>query len=606
MPQAFHSTRVITPHGMIEATVIVEDGRITDVLPGKIQRPRMQFESFGNKVIMPGAIDAHVHINEPGRAHWEGFGTATRAAAAGGITTVIEMPLNADPVTTTADALRIKLDAAKGKLWMNVGFYGGVVPGNINDLEGLLNAGVFGIKAFLTHSGIDEFPNVTEADLRQALPILKKHDAKLLVHCELESPASGVGATFTSSRTYAAYLASRPAKWETDAIALMIRLSEEFDVHVHIVHVSSAEALPLIRDAKKRGLHITAETCPHYLVFCAEEIPDGATEFKCAPPIRESANNELLWEALKDGTLDFVATDHSPAPPDIKEQQSGDFKKAWGGIAGLQFLLTAFWTGAKERGFSLEDVVRLLCRHPADFLGLTAKGRIAYGYDADLVIWDPESSFVVKQEDIQHRHKLTPYAGRTLFGVVERTILRGANVLEQGPTAESLLCNVNELEYLPAAGFRLAGHTFRWGMTREDVRRQLGTVHTVDDQIIDLRKAAPGQDPIQMRRDIYTNYGGVLNSFFLGYDAEECLMDLEVHEGLSIRIGAVHFAFEDPLEEVLQQLTVAGYTHRLDDEGAVFALEKFNLSDNEMMGGDGHGVAYFYAAEDISHLLEEN
>ncbi len=204
----------------------------------------------------------------------------------------------------------------------------------------------------------------------------------------------------------------------------MIRLSEEFDVHVHIVHVSAAEALPLIRDAKKRGLRITAETCPHYLVFCAEEIPDGATEYKCAPPIRERANNELLWEALKDGTLDFVATDHSPAPPDIKEQQSGDFMKAWGGIAGLQFLLPAFWTGAKERGFSLEDVARLLCEHPAQFLGLKQKGRIAPGCDADLVIWDPEASFVVKEEDIQHRHKLTPYVGRTLFGVVERTIVR--------------------------------------------------------------------------------------------------------------------------------------------------------------------------------------
>ena len=448
-PRALHSTRVITPTGVIEATLILADGKIQDVLPGRVEREGIPFESVGDKVIMPGAIDAHIHINEPGRTEWEGFETATKAAAAGGITTLIEMPLNASPVTTTADAFKLKLEAAKGKLHVNVGFYGGVIPSNINDLDGLLNAGVFGIKAFLTHSGIDEFPNVTEADLRKALPILHHHNAKLLVHCELEqSPVVGsqlsvVGlptittdnrqpTTDNDARSYKAYLASRPARWELQAIALMIRLSEEFDVHVHIVHVSAAEALPLIRDAKKRGLRITAETCPHYLVYCAEEIPDGATEYKCAPPIRERANNELLWEALKDGTLDFVASDHSPAPPDIKEQQSGDFMKAWGGIAGLQFLLPAFWTGAKDRGFSLEDVTRLLCEHPAQFLGLKQKGRIAAGCDADLVIWDPEASFVAKEEMIQHRHKLTPYAGRRLFGMVERTMTKNVPVLEHG------------------------------------------------------------------------------------------------------------------------------------------------------------------------------
>lgn len=449
MPKAIHSTRVITPSGVIEATLILADGKIQDVLPGRVERDGIPFESFGDKVIMPGVIDTHVHINEPGRTEWEGFETATKAAAAGGITTLIEMPLNASPVTTTVEALKLKLDAAKGKLHVTVGFYGGVIPGNIDDLDGLLSAGVFGIKAFLTHSGIDEFPNVTEADLRKALPILKmsssrnsgKHDAKLLVHCELEhsNPQPVTRQPATDPRSYANYLASRPAHWETDAIALMIRLSEEFDVHVHIVHVSAAEALPLIRDAKKRGLRITAETCPHYLLFCAEEIPDGATEYKCAPPIRERANNELLWDALKDGTLDFVATDHSPAPPGMKETRSGDFMKAWGGIAGLQFLLPAFWTGAKERGFSLEDVARLLCEHPATFLGLKQKGRIAPGCDADLVVWDPEASFVVKEEMVQHRHKLTPYVERTLLGVVERTLIAGTPVFKidilTGPSA---------------------------------------------------------------------------------------------------------------------------------------------------------------------------
>ena len=414
---------------MNEATLVLADGKIKEVLLGKVQREDIPFESVGDKVIMPGVIDAHVHINEPGRTEWEGFETATKAAAAGGITTLIEMPLNASPVTTTAAALKLKLEAAKGKLHVNCGFYGGVIPSNINALDELLNAGVFGIKAFLTHSGIDEFPNVTEADLRKALPILKKHDAKLLVHCEL---VSGVGVDHGPPKSYAAYLASRPSIWETDAVALMIRLSEEFDVHIHIVHVSAAEALPSIRDAKKRGLRITAETCPHYLVFCAEDILDGATEYKCAPPIRERANNELLWEALKDGTLDFVASDHSPAPPDMKEQASGNFMKAWGGIAGLQFVLPAFWTGAKERGFSLEEVARLLCEHPADFLGLKKKGRIAPGCDADLVIWDPEASFVVKKSHIHHRHKITPYVGRTLFGVAERTVVGGENVGDDG------------------------------------------------------------------------------------------------------------------------------------------------------------------------------
>jgi len=458
---ALHSTRVITPTGVIEATLILADGKIQEVLPGRVEREGIPFESFGDKVIMPGVIDAHVHINEPGRTEWEGFETATKAAAAGGITTLIEMPLNASPVTTTVDALNLKLEAAKGKLHVNVGFYGGVIPSNIDDLDGLLRGGVFGIKAFLTHSGIDEFPNVTEADLRRALPILRRHNAMLLVHCELEglvvsSKLSGQQATTkepdnselrtdnnaNGPRSYQHYLASRPPHWETDAIALMISLSEEFDVHVHIVHVSDAEALPLIRDAKKRGLRITAETCPHYLVFCAEEIPDGATEFKCAPPIRERANNELLWEALKDGTLDFVATDHSPAPPDIKEQRSGDFMKAWGGIAGLQFLLPAFWTGARaglpagRQGFSLEEVARLLCERPAQFLGLKQKGRIAPGCDADLVVWDPEASFVVKEELIQHRHKLTPYAGRMLQGIVERTIVGGEVAWNSGRIGE--------------------------------------------------------------------------------------------------------------------------------------------------------------------------
>jgi allantoinase len=436
--KALHSSRVITPEGVQEATLVLTDGKIRDVMPGRVEPHGMAFASVGNQVIMPGVIDAHVHINEPGRTEWEGFETATRAAAAGGSTTLIEMPLNASPVTVTAEAFRLKLEAAKGKLHVNCGFYGGLVPGNISELDALLRSGVFGIKAFLTHSGIDEFPNVTEADLRKALPVLKKHDTVLLVHCELEShDLSPRLDPQDNPRSYAHYLASRPAQWEVDAIALMIRLSEEFGVHVHIVHVSAAEALPLIRSAKKRGLRITAETCPHYLLFCAEMIPDGATAYKCAPPIRSRANNEKLWEALRDSTLDFVATDHSPAPPGMKETESGNFMKAWGGIAGLQFLLPAFWTGAIGRGFSLEDAARLLCAHPAEFLGLKMKGRIAPGRDADLVIWDPEAEFVAMAQDIQHRHKLTPYSGRTLRGKVEQCYVAGELVFRDGIFAES-------------------------------------------------------------------------------------------------------------------------------------------------------------------------
>ncbi len=428
---SLHSTRVLTSQGIFDATLLIAEGKIISITLGKDEIEGIPFESVGDKVIMPGVIDAHVHINEPGRTEWEGAETATKAAAAGGITTMIEMPLNASPVTTTLNAFQLKQAAVRNKLHVNCGYYGGVIPANIDDLDALIGAGVFGIKAFLTHSGIDEFPNVTEADLRRAMPILKEHDAKLLVHCELESPIADPWAD-GDHRSYQNYLGSRPKQWENDAVELMIRLGEEYDVHVHIVHVSSAEALGPIRAAKARGARLTAETCPHYLLFAAEDIADGAVQFKCAPPIREYANNEQLWDALKDGTLDFVASDHSPAPPEIKRIDSGDFRNAWGGIAGLQFTLSAFWSGARERGFSLEDLSRLLCRAPAGFLGLHEKGAIHPAYDADLVIWDPDSRWKVQPEAIHHRHKPTPYAGMELYGVVERTILGGRVVYRDG------------------------------------------------------------------------------------------------------------------------------------------------------------------------------
>jgi allantoinase len=366
------------------ATVCFENGVITDILfnkePGALDAD--------NQILMPGIIDAHAHINEPGRTEWEGFNTATRAAAAGGITTVVDMPLNASPVTTTLKAFNIKLDAAKNKLQVNVGFYGGLIPGNADHLEDLINAGVLGIKCFLTHSGIDEFPNVTEKDLDEAMPIIAKHKIPLLVHCELEADCVHSLKEFPTS--YREYLAGRPKDWENNAIAMMIRLCREYNCPVHIVHVASADALSLIEAAKKEGLLLTAETCPHYIYFAAENIPDGSCVYKCAPPIREKENNELLKDALVKGVLDFIATDHSPATPDIKELESGNLLKAWGGIAGIQFLLPASWTALKDR-ISLEQFIPLLTEHPAKFIGASTKGKIEKGFDADLMIWNPDA-----------------------------------------------------------------------------------------------------------------------------------------------------------------------------------------------------------------------
>ncbi|MBL4624367.1 MAG: allantoinase AllB [Flavobacteriales bacterium] len=367
MSISIYSKRVLLPGGLTEATVFIDNGKISAIEKGKIEKDGYQLDDCGSSVIMPGLIDSHVHINEPGRTEWEGFNTATQAAAAGGITTLVDMPLNSSPVSINGKAFRQKLDASNGKLHVNCGFWGGLVPENIDDLDELLNAGVLGIKAFLTHSGIDEFPNVTEADLRKAIPILKKHDALLLVHCELDSPHADQQLLENSPTSYKAYLASRPKEWEDKAIALMIKLCEEYKVRTHIVHLSSANSIEQLKTAKAKGLPISVETCTHYLYFNAEDIRDGATEYKCAPPIREKENNEQLWQALKDGLIEFVVTDHSPAPPELKELESGNFKKAWGGIAGLQFSLPAFWTQAKERNFSIENVADLMSLNVAKF-----------------------------------------------------------------------------------------------------------------------------------------------------------------------------------------------------------------------------------------------
>ncbi|MGV3696610.1 allantoinase AllB [Flavobacterium sp.] len=383
-------------------------------------------EDFGDAVILPGVIDVHVHVNEPGRTEWEGFETATLAAAAGGSTTIIDMPLNASPVTTTLDAFNQKLEASKGKMNVNIGFYAGLIPGNAKELEALITAGVVGVKCFLTHSGIDEFPNVTEADLDEAMPIIAKYNIPLLAHCELYD--SEVDCDFdTNPTSYKHYLASRPKQWENDAIDLMIRMCRKHNCPVHIVHVASAEALSQIEAAKREGLPITAETCAQYILFNAEDIPDANCIYKCAPPIREKANNEQLKQAFLTGVLDFITTDHSPAPPNIKEMQSGNLKKAWGGIAGIQFLLTASWTALKNT-MALEQFIPLVTSKPAQFIKADKKGEIKVGNDADIVIWNPEEIETVKESDVFFRYKISPYIAKDLNGKVLETIVNGATV----------------------------------------------------------------------------------------------------------------------------------------------------------------------------------
>jgi len=420
-----YSSRVWLDQKLQPATLGFRDGKITSIDDQHLP----ESEDFGNAVIMPGVLDVHVHVNEPGRTLWEGFDTATQAAAAGGTTTIIDMPLNASPVTTSAAAFQQKLDATAGKIHVHVGFYAGLVPGNAHELPALIEMGVVGVKCFLTHSGIDEFPNVTEADLEEAMPIIARYGIPLLAHCELYDQEENCG--FAEHPTsYQHYLASRPKKWENDAIGLMIRMCRKHNCPVHIVHVASAEALAMIEAAKAEGLPITAETCTQYIYFSAEEIPDGNCVYKCAPPIREKTNNEQLKSALKTGVLNFLATDHSPAPPEIKEMNSGNLKKAWGGIAGIQFLLNASWTAVKDE-FSLEEFIPLLTSEPARFLGNQSKGNLTVGADADIVIWQPEQAQTIQEEDILFRHKISPYIGQKLYGVVQETIVNGATVYKK-------------------------------------------------------------------------------------------------------------------------------------------------------------------------------
>lgn len=436
-PYHLHSHNCWTDNQLQEATLHIIEGIITEVIKGPFTASNSPLIDIGDAILMPGVIDAHVHINEPGRTHWEGFETATKAAAFGGITTLVDMPLNSSPVVTNVAAMQQKLTASEGKRHVHCGFYGGIVGNEIvekgiKELEALLAAGCLGVKAFLVHSGIDEFPNATLAALDKAMPVIKAAGVPLLVHCEWEMPIKGEDLLSQNPASYPAYLASRPKTWENEAIKRVLQLCQKHHCPTHIVHLSAADALPLILEAKRAGLPVTVETCTHYLFFEAETIPDGSTLHKCAPPIRKHPNNLLLKNALRDGQIDFIASDHSPAPPDIKELETGNFQKAWGGIAGLQFLLPASWTALRDH-MSLSQFIPLLTKHPADFLGLgEIKGKIAAGYHADLVVWDPAQAFEVTEGLIHHRHKASPFVGQTLSGMVTDTFVRGERVVGNG------------------------------------------------------------------------------------------------------------------------------------------------------------------------------
>ncbi|MFD3762580.1 allantoinase AllB [Streptomyces sp. NPDC058622] len=426
------STRVITPEGTRAASVAVAGGKITAVLAHDAEVPAgARLEDFGDDVLLPGLVDTHVHVNDPGRTEWEGFWTATRAAAAGGITTILDMPLNSLPPTTTVDNLRVKQEVARTKAHVDVGFWGGALPSNVKDQRPLHDAGVYGFKCFLSPSGVEEFPELDQEQLATSLAEITGFGGLLIVHAEdphhLESAPQNPGPK------YADFLASRPRDAENTAIQNLVDQARRLNARVHVLHLSSSDALPLIAAAKAEGVRITVESCPHFLTLTAEEVPDGATEFKCCPPIREAANQDLLWDALADGTIDCIVSDHSPSTADLK---TGDFATAWGGISSLQLGLPAIWTEARGRGRSLEDVVRWMSTAPAALAGLAQKGAIEAGRDADFAVLAPEETFTVDPAELHHRNRITAYAGKTLHGVVKSTWLRGTRIADHGTPTE--------------------------------------------------------------------------------------------------------------------------------------------------------------------------
>lgn len=438
MREAWVSERVVTADGVRPAAVVVEDGVIQEVLHDA--PARMPVHHWGKDALLPGLVDAHTHINEPGRTEWEGFETATRAAAAGGFTTLIDMPLNCLPETTTVAALTIKRSSAAGKCYVDWAAWGGAVGtgdggGNEEHLLPLAAAGVPGYKCFLIYPGCDGFTMIDTAQLEKALPKIAHSGLPLLVHAELAGPIDAACERLKDAdwREYKTYLASRPDEAELQAISLLIRLCRRFKFRLHIVHLATAQALPMLREAKAEGLPITVETCPHYLHLTAEQISDGATQFKCAPPVRSAKNREELWAELCEGVIDMVATDHSPCPPEMKRFDEGRFDRAWGGIASLSTALSVMWTEIAQRGMGLQEIARWMCAAPALLAGLSARvGTIAPGYDANLVRFDPEATWRVTPEALHYRHKISPYMGETLRGVVRSTVVRGIEVYREG------------------------------------------------------------------------------------------------------------------------------------------------------------------------------
>ncbi|MFG2764061.1 allantoinase AllB [Streptomyces rubiginosohelvolus] len=426
------STRVVTPEGTRPAAVAVAGGTIDAVLPYDARVPSSaRLEDVGDQVVLPGLVDTHVHVNDPGRTEWEGFWTATRAAAAGGITTIVDMPLNSLPPTTTVENLRVKQEVARTKAHVDVGFWGGALPDNVKDLRPLHDAGVFGFKCFLSPSGVDEFPELDQRQLANSLGEITDFGGLLIVHAE--DPHHLTAAPQRNGRKYADFLASRPRDAENTAIENLIAQARRLGARVHVLHLSSSDALPLIAAAKREGVRVTVESCPHFLTLTAEEVPDGATEFKCCPPIREAANQDTLWAGLADGTIDCIVSDHSPSTADLK---TPDFASAWGGISSLQLGLPAIWTEARRRGHTLDDVARWMSAAPAELAGLSKKGAIEAGRDADFAILDPDAAFTVDPARLEHRNRVTAYAGRTLHGVVTSTWLRGQRIADQGVIGE--------------------------------------------------------------------------------------------------------------------------------------------------------------------------
>jgi allantoinase len=444
MVHALRSRRVVTPEGERDAVVVIEDGMIVGVHEAAEFAGKMPVEDLGDVALLPGLVDTHVHINEPGRTEWEGFATATRAAAAGGFTTLVDMPLNCLPETTDVEALELKREAARGQCMVDYALWGGAVDGNQAELEPLALAGVPGFKCFLIYPGCDGFTSIDRANLELALPHIARTGLPLLVHAELAEPIDAAVANLNAGeadwRKYATYLASRPDEAEIEAIAMLLDLCRAYRFRLHIVHLSTAKALPMLAAARREGLPVTVETCPHYLHCAAEEIADGATLFKCAPPIRGAANREALWQALRDGTIDLIATDHSPCPPEMKRleatetgEEPGRFDESWGGISSLSVALPLLWTDCVQRGVSLTQLAEWTSAAPARLAGLQGHvGSIEPGKHANFVAFDTNATFKIAVDGLHYRHKISPYMGETLNGVVRSTWLRGERVFADG------------------------------------------------------------------------------------------------------------------------------------------------------------------------------